>query len=74
MKYTPITQKPKKLGQYPIHIHGVRSSLPVYLDFDGENWIGLDEIVESEAEGNIDNVVYLNTPSPLGFHKPQFIF
>lgn len=74
MNYTPITEKPLEIGQYPIHVHGVRSSVQVYLDFDGENWIGLETLIKDDAEGDINNVVYMNIPSPLGFHKPFSFF
>ncbi len=33
---------PEKSGKYIVEINGVRTSMAIYLVFDGEKWVGLD--------------------------------
>lgn len=42
--------KPTEIGFYTIKIDHVRSSLPEYLEFDGNSWKGLEEM-KKENEG-----------------------
>lgn len=37
-------QKPTERGFYPVDIVGVRSMFPEYLEFDGNDWVGLDDL------------------------------
>jgi hypothetical protein len=39
-----INDLPKEAGKYNIEIEGVRTMMPIYLNFDGKNWTDLDEV------------------------------
>jgi hypothetical protein len=52
-----ITDKPINAGQYNVQIEGVRTIAPLFLKFDGENWVGLEEIANLGG-GDINKVSY----------------
>lgn len=39
----PISENPKKPGKYNIQMDGVMTFAPVFANFDGKNWVDLDE-------------------------------
>ena len=45
-------RKPEKAGFYEVYIENVRPNLPIYLEFNGENWVGLEQLKkENESTG-----------------------
>lgn len=60
--------KPQEKGFYDIYIQGVRSALPEYLEFDGQNWLKL-EVMKQENES--DNI-YWNEGAVALKEKPVY--
>lgn len=53
----PILEKPTNPGQYTIEIEGVKTIKALTLNFDGNNWVGLDEFSKM-ADGNLEKISY----------------
>jgi hypothetical protein len=56
-----ISDKPNTAGQYTVAIEGVRTIRPLTLNYDGENWVGLEEMTNL-ADGNISKISYYDNP------------
>lgn len=54
--------KPSEAGFYTATIVGTRSALPEYIEFDGENWVGLDAL---KAANQADYVYWAMGEQPL---------
>lgn len=56
-----LDDKPKVAGRYNISIENVKSLLPMFLNFDGENWTNLDEALAFSG-GDLSKVTYWDRP------------
>jgi hypothetical protein len=56
-----LDDKPSVAGRYNITIKNVRSMLPMFLNFDGENWTDLS-FAKTLAGDNLSNITYFDRP------------
>lgn len=65
-----LDDKPAQQGEYNISIQNVYTFLPLFLKFDGENWIGLDEI-NILTHGDLSRVTYYDKIETVNKVKPK---
>lgn len=54
----PISEKPTQPGSYNIQIRGVMTFMPIFMDFDGKDWVDLDLTLSSYGCNDISEVSY----------------
>lgn len=67
----PITDKPSQPGSYNIQIEGVMTFLPIFMEFDGNDWVDIESTLKSYFCDDLSKVVYYDNVTPAIDNTPQ---
>lgn len=60
----PITDKPAQPGSYNIQIDGIMTFLPIFMEFDGKDWVDLNSTLNTYLCDDLSRVVYYDRVKP----------